>query len=241
MPIATGYPDPTEPGVGAALFSTWSVGGAERQRATAQAIEATWRGRPWPDENLLSYSVYAADDGDILLHHSQWRSEEAYFAFVANHRQERNSSIDDAVPGIKRLGLSAYRLHRSHIPDPDRRATQPPGLIVTVDARFAPVPDRRTGWVDTVVDVLAADPHRHRELLGAHFHLLVDGARHLASAADRVFNYAEWTSEEAYDEAVADSPEGGAADWRRVLEFPGFQGSTVTRHRLLLHLDPRRG
>ncbi|MFC0599561.1 antibiotic biosynthesis monooxygenase [Streptomyces palmae] len=238
MPSTPGHPDPAEPGVGAPLFSTWSVGTPERQQAAAQAIEATWRGRPWPDANLVSYGVYAADDGDTLMHYSQWREAADYFAFFASHRQERNDSIDQAVPGIKRLGLSQYRLYRSHVPDPDRRAVRAPGLIVTVDGRFDPAAaHRRTEWVDTVVDTLTADRENHRELLGAHFHLLVDGARHLSSAADRVFNYAEWTSEEAYDQAMA--AHSGPADWQRVADFPGFRGSEITRYRLLLHLHPQ--
>lgn len=235
---STVHPDPARPEAGAPLFSTWRVGTPERQRATAEAIAATWDKRPWPTPDLLSYSVYAADDGDTLMHYSQWTSEEAYFDFFRSHRQERNDEIDSAVPGIERVGLSSYRLYRSHVPDAARRAAEAPGLIVAVDVRFeAGAAGRRTEWVDTVIDALTDEAETHRELLGAHFHLLVDGERHLASAADRVFNYAEWTSEEAYDAAR----EAHSPAWEKVRAFPGFQGAEGKRYRLLRSFTPGQG
>ncbi|MBH5336953.1 antibiotic biosynthesis monooxygenase [Streptomyces pactum] len=232
----TAHPDPARPGVGAPMFSTWRVGTPERQRTVADAIAATWEKRPWPAPDLLSYGIYAAADGDTLMHYSQWTSEEAYFAFFHNHRQERNDEIDAAVPGIERVGLSRYRLYRSHVPDPVRRAATEPGLIVTVDIHFdAATAGRRTEWIDTVIGALDEGAEEHRELLGAHFHLLENGAKHLGSAADRVLNYAEWTSEEAYETAQgADRP-----GWHRVRDFPGHRQVTGTRYRLLRHLTPR--
>ncbi|WKX74432.1 antibiotic biosynthesis monooxygenase [Streptomyces sp. XD-27] len=233
------HPDPARPDVGAALFSTWSVGTPERQRATVDAIAATWEGRPWPDRNLLSYSVYAGTDGDTLMHYSQWTSEEAYFDFVRNHRQERNDEIDTAVPGIKRVGINSYQLYRSHVPDPARRAAEAPGAIVTVDIRFdAEASGRRREWVDTVIEALTATSSPDCGLLGAHFHLLADGEAHLSSAEDRVFNYAEWTSEEVYDESFAAVAGAPSPAWEKVLEFPGFLGTTVRRYHLLRSFTP---
>ncbi|MFH8365624.1 antibiotic biosynthesis monooxygenase [Streptomyces sp. NPDC018031] len=233
----TVHPDPARPGAAAPLFSTWRVGTPERQLATADAIAATWTGRPWPDPNLLSYSVYAADDGDTLMHYSQWTAEQAYFDFARTQRRERVDEIDAAVPGIERLGLNAYRRYRSHVPDAGRRAAEAPGLVVAVDVRFdAGAAGRRTAWIDTAVDALTAEPEIHRGLLGAHFHLLVDGERHLGSAADRVFTYAEWSSAEAYDEA-RDAP---SPAWEEVRAFDGFRGATATRYRLLRSFVPRQ-
>ncbi|CAM5725653.1 Antibiotic biosynthesis monooxygenase OS=Streptomyces antimycoticus OX=68175 GN=SSPO_037400 PE=4 SV=1 [Streptomyces antimycoticus] len=116
----------------AALFSTWSVGTPQRQRAAVSAIAATWDSRPWPASKLLSYNVYAGTDGDTLMHHSQWASEAAYHAFVRTQRQERNDAIDSAVPDLKRLGLSAYRHYRSFRAPSTPKATlrtpgRPPG------------------------------------------------------------------------------------------------------------------
>jgi hypothetical protein len=63
-------------------------------------------------------------------------------------------------------------------------------------------------------------------MIGAHFHAGIAGAQ--------VFNYAEWTSEAAYDEALAHGPAGvGQTDlpeWRHVRDFPGVTSNTVTRY-----------
>jgi hypothetical protein len=54
------------------MVSTWRVGTPERQRSAVDAIARTWQSRPWPDVGLLSYSVLTGEDGDTLLHYSQW-------------------------------------------------------------------------------------------------------------------------------------------------------------------------
>ncbi|WP_306322599.1 antibiotic biosynthesis monooxygenase [Streptomyces sp. CC224E] len=59
------------PDAGLAFLSTWDVGDPKRQRAVLDAIAHTWETRPWPHAGLLSYSVYAGDDGATLMHHSQ--------------------------------------------------------------------------------------------------------------------------------------------------------------------------
>uniref|UniRef100_UPI003718FFF9 hypothetical protein n=1 Tax=Bacillus mobilis TaxID=2026190 RepID=UPI003718FFF9 len=127
LPSSNPLPDLTRPDVGAALFSTWSVGTPERQRAAVDAIAATWDGRPWPAPELLSYNVYAGTDGDTLMHHSQWASEGAYHAFFRTHRQERNDEIDSAVPDLKRLGLSSYRFYRGFQAPPPLADPRTPG------------------------------------------------------------------------------------------------------------------
>ncbi|MCZ9345295.1 antibiotic biosynthesis monooxygenase, partial [Streptomyces sp. TRM76130] len=107
------HPDLTRPDAEAPFFSTWRVGTPERQRQAVEAIARTWERRPWPADGLRSYHVYTGHDGETLLHHSQWASEQAYEAFVRTHRQERVDEIDTAVPGIERLRLGRYRRYRS--------------------------------------------------------------------------------------------------------------------------------
>ncbi|MBO3677431.1 antibiotic biosynthesis monooxygenase [Streptomyces sp. NEAU-YJ-81] len=236
LPSSGPLPDLTRPDVGAALFSTWSVGTPDRQRAAVDAIAATWDSRPWPAPELLSYNVYAGTDGDTLMHHSQWASEAAYHAFFRTHRQERNDEIDSAVPDLKRLGLSSYRYYRgfqapsaqSDTPDPGSA----PGLIVVVEIDFDdPDPELRRSWTDLVIEALENEPDPG--LISADFHLIGDGERHLSTDRARVLNYARWTGTETYEAAMAaDGPRGGGSSiWDRVRDFPGLVGSSSRSYR----------
>lgn len=225
------HPDLTRPEVGAPFFSTWRVGTPLRQRQTVEAIARTWEARPWPADGLLGYHVYTGHDGSTLLHHSQWRGEQAYESFVRTHRQERVDQIDTAVPGIERLGLGRYRRYRSARRDGDPRV---PGCVVIVDIEFeAPDPERQRAWVDAVLAALEAEPEPHSGGISAHFHLSTDGTR--------VLNYAEWESARAHAEALAAPGDGvGSATelWHRVQNWPGLKGSTVSRYDHALGLLP---
>ncbi|MFD3728671.1 antibiotic biosynthesis monooxygenase [Streptomyces sp. NPDC058671] len=220
-------PDFRRPGVGAVLVSTWRVGSPERQRAAVEAIRTTWESREWPDLGLLSYSVYIGTDGDALLHHSQWTSEQAYEDFV---RSYRNAEIDAAVPGIERVVLHRYAPpYRSRVLDgPGARAL--PGALAVVEVDFeGPDQGRRKDWVDTVFTAMDGDAGKRpaRGGIAAHFHLSTDGTR--------VLNMAEWPSERAHAEWQADAPLDGA--WARVHHYPGIAASRVRRYTPALSLS----
>jgi heme-degrading monooxygenase HmoA len=150
------HPTMIRPEVGAPFFSTWRVGTPERQKETVEAIAATWERRAWPAEGLLGYHVYTGEDGTTLLHHSQWRSEQDYEAFVKVHRQERVDEVDVAVPGIERVGLGRYRRYRSGAQEAETRI---PGCVVIVEIEFeGPDPDRQRAWVDAVFEALESEP-----------------------------------------------------------------------------------
>lgn len=233
------HPDLTRPEAGASLFSTWRVGTPLRQKQTVEATGTTWERRPWPSDGLLAYHVYTGHDGSTLLHHSQWRSEQACEAFVLRpaagspqaRRQERVDEIDTAVPGIERLELGRYRRHRSGRREDDPRV---PGCIVVVDIEFeGPDPDRQRAWVDAVFEALKSEPNPHPGGMSAHFHLSTDGTR--------VLNYAEWESAQAHADALAAPGNGvGSATelWHRVQNWPGLKGSTVSRYEHALGLVP---
>ncbi|KOG30859.1 antibiotic biosynthesis monooxygenase [Streptomyces resistomycificus] len=230
----TTHPDLTRPETGAPFFSTWRVGTPERQRQAVEAIARTWERRPWPAADLLGYHVYAGHDGETLMHHSQWTSEQAYEAFVRSHRQERNDEIDTAVPGIERLWLGRYRRYRSVVREGDARV---PGCVVIVDVEFeGPDPDRQRAWVDAVLEALESDPDQHPGGISAHFHLSTDGTR--------VLNYAEWESAQAHIDALAAPGDGigsATALWRRVQTWPGVKGGSVSRYDHVLGLVPDAG
>ncbi|MFF7165413.1 antibiotic biosynthesis monooxygenase [Streptomyces sp. NPDC008086] len=232
MPRRTdAHPDLTRPDMGAPFFSTWRVGTPLRQKQTVEAIAGTWEARPWPADDLLGYHVYTGHDGSTLLHHAQWRDEQAYESFVRTHRQERVDEIDTAVPGIERLGLGRYRRYRGVRRDGDPRV---PGCVVIVDIEFeGPDPERQRAWVDAVLEALAAEPNPHPGGISAHFHLGTDGTR--------VLNYAEWESAQAHADALAAPGDGvGSATepWHRVQNWPGLKRSTVSRYDHALGLLP---
>ncbi|MEU0739748.1 antibiotic biosynthesis monooxygenase [Streptomyces sp. NPDC006134] len=227
--VTAAHPDLTRADAAAPFFSTWRVGTPERQRQTVEAIARTWQRRPWPAGDLRSYHVYSGHDGETLMHHAQWASEQAYESFAKTHRQERVDEIDTAVPGIERLGLGRYRHHRSR----ERAAgdDRVPGLIVTVRIDFEPAAaGRRADWIDLVLKALADEPAEHRGLIAAHFHLSADGGH--------VLNYAEWESARAYDDALAADAGPAAELWERVRTYPGVKGFTGSRYDHALGLVP---
>ncbi|MEV8313199.1 antibiotic biosynthesis monooxygenase [Streptomyces sp. NPDC059900] len=169
---ATTLPDPAGAYDGLVFLSTWSTGTPQRQRATVDAIAGAWASRPWPHEGLLSYTVYTGADGSTVAHRSQWRDEEAYQDFFARGRDERNAEIDEAVPGIERLGL-----HKTRLRDGVARAAGD---------------DRAVGAVVITEGDRDAVPQAAPGLISVHFHETTDGAR--------VINYAEWESGEGLPE-----------------------------------------
>ncbi|MFD9905962.1 antibiotic biosynthesis monooxygenase [Streptomyces sp. NPDC059063] len=233
MPQRTTTPaDPTRSDVGLTFFSTWHVGTPERQRATVDAIAHAWESRVWPHEGLLSYNVYTGSDGQTLMHHSQWRDDEAYQDFFANGRDQRNAEIDAAVPGIERLGLTKTRHYRTVAGG----GTGTPEAFVTVEVDFeGPDAERQRAWVDTVATALASDPVPAPGLVAAHFHLSTDGRR--------MVNYAEWQSQQAHIDALAAPGDGVGSpspQWQKVREFPGVvQDSKVKRYRFAYGVAPR--
>ncbi|MFC8080357.1 antibiotic biosynthesis monooxygenase [Streptomyces sp. NPDC057307] len=220
----TTVPEITRPGVGVVKVSTWRVGTPERQRAAVDAIGAAWRSRDWPDGGLLSYSVLVGEDGETLLHYSQWRDEAAYQHFFRTGRDERNAEIDAAVPGIERLGLGSYELYRSgELAEGDTRV---PGCVVIVDIEFeGPDAARQREWTDTVFAALDNDPSERSAGIAAYFHASTDGTR--------VLNYAEWESAEGHIaalEAPGDGVGSSTEQWEKVRNYPGLASSTVNRY-----------
>ncbi|MFF0485454.1 antibiotic biosynthesis monooxygenase [Streptomyces sp. NPDC004435] len=224
-------PDLDRPGVGAVLVSTWRVGTPERQRAAVEAIRKAWESRAWPDLGLLSYSVLAGTDGETLLHYSQWTGQQAYDDYVRTYRDDRNAEIEAAVPDIERVELRRYGpIHRSTVrsgPDAERL----PGVVVIVEADFDPSDaGRREEWVDRVFEALEEDAVR-RPVPGG-----ISGRFHLSTDGGRVLNYAEWESERAHEEWLADEAPLSEA-WARVHHHPALAGGRVRRYAPALSLS----
>jgi heme-degrading monooxygenase HmoA len=180
-------PDITRTDADIALINEWTVDTPKRQRAAAEtAIDAVEHG-PWP-EGLLSDNYFVEIDGDTVLHYSQWTSEETADEWVRTDRQEWTQRID-AVPDIERHEITPYRLYRSFVPDgsPHRR-----GCIVVISFE-TDGPEWQRKLVDWLVERLPDNPPPPGNISN-HFHLSTDGTR--------VFNYTEWTDEEAHQDTV---------------------------------------
>ncbi|MFF9894028.1 antibiotic biosynthesis monooxygenase [Streptomyces longispororuber] len=173
----TAPPAPLAGDAGLTFFSTWRMGTPERQKAAVDAIARAWESRPWPHEGLLSYSVYEGVDGSTLMHHSQWRDEQAYQDYFARGRDERNAEVDAAVPGVERVGLTKTRHHRSVAAGAVGGGA--PRVYTTVELD-APAAGDRPALAD---EVLAAWSGASG-LVAAHAYLGTDGAR--------VFVYGDW-------------------------------------------------
>ncbi|GHE55139.1 antibiotic biosynthesis monooxygenase [Streptomyces longispororuber] len=180
-------PAPLAGDAGLTFFSTWRVGTPERQQAAVDAIARAWESRPWPHEGLLSYSVYEGVDGSTLMHHSQWRDEQAYQDFFARGRDERNAEIDAAVPGVERLGLMRTGHYRSVAPGASGAGV--PRVYTTVELA-APGAGGGEAAADEVLSAWAGASG----LVAAHAYLGTDGGR--------VFVYGEWEDGDGDGEAV---------------------------------------
>ncbi|ONI86736.1 hypothetical protein ALI22I_24290 [Saccharothrix sp. ALI-22-I] len=120
-------------------------------------------------------------------------------------------------------GAVAYRRYRSGVmADPER----PVGCVVLVEAEFDR-PDVAEEWIDLVFAALADEEVPHPGGISATFHVSEDGMRML--------NYAEWTSAEAHEDALArgNGAVGLSAVWQRVQSFPGLKGGGVRRYRVV--------
>ncbi len=166
-------PDMTRPDAGTTLLSEWRVGTPERQRAAAEALLGEWRelaARFRPDA-FLQLSCFARADGQVLLSHAQWLSDEAHIAFAREHRQDMVNRIDQAVPGIERPGLTRYRLLRSVVTD----GAPGPADTLTLLHVTTETAEQARRWVDATADALRKTPPAGMST--AHLLVGTDGRR----------------------------------------------------------------
>jgi hypothetical protein len=115
-----------------------------------------------------------------------------------------------------------YRPYRSGTKDD----APTPGCIVVVRVEFeGPDEQRQRDWIDTVFQALDAQTTPHPGGISGHFHVSTDGTKAL--------NYAEWTTEEAHKDALAQSGQGTVGKgplWQKVLTFPGVKAHGFQRY-----------
>ncbi|MFE7314464.1 antibiotic biosynthesis monooxygenase [Streptomyces sp. NPDC057555] len=194
MPLTTDFPDVRRPDAATVLISPWLVPEARFQRPAADAVLAAWEHQQRPDA-MLALTTFLSTDGSHVLNYAQWTDDQAHREWVRTRRPAAIAPIDEALPGIRRPGLTRYRHYRSHVPE--EHAAPRPAFVAT-PAFTTTGPEAQRALADTVVDLL--DRARVPGLLGAHLHLAQDG--------DRVLNYAEWADASAWRGFAT----GGTAD-----------------------------
>jgi hypothetical protein len=243
-------PDITRSGVDIVAVSRWDTASAAEQRASADALMENLARTPPP--GMLTVSCFRSTSGASnvgflrgtqvgdarqaealrAIAYSQWASRAAYRGFLQTQQPNALLGAAPAAPAAaaaRRRSVSAeYRLYRSHQNIPQDTTPRFRSIVIVTIDFDGPDGQRLRRWIDGVVDALEAEPHPIPGMIRAHFHASTDG--------NQVLNYAEWTSERAYDEALADGPGGvGQTDlpeWRKVRAFPGVTANTVTRYTL---------
>ncbi|UQA94092.1 antibiotic biosynthesis monooxygenase [Streptomyces halobius] len=183
-------PDIARTDARAVAITVRHTGDAANQQSVAENAVRTREQEPWPD-GLLSWSLFAGTDGLSLMAYEQWTGDEALDAALV--------LPVPYVPGIAGTEPSVpvrYRLHRSRVSAAGQAGV---GCVVTpvfdVDG-----PERQRHFIDEVFAMTEDLPPVPGAIAG-HFHTSLDGTR--------VFNYAEWTDEQAHVDALAaDDPRG---------------------------------
>ncbi|WP_326692368.1 MULTISPECIES: antibiotic biosynthesis monooxygenase [unclassified Streptomyces] len=200
------------------VISVRHVGDVVAQQSLAAAAVADREQGPWPD-GLLSWSLFACTDGQALMAYEQWTGDEVLDAALA-----ATAPYVPGIPGTEPSVPVRYRLHRSHVSE---------SVMVGVGCVVTPVfdvdgPERQRHFIDEVF-AMTRDVPPMPGSIAAHFHTSTDGTR--------VFNYAEWTEEQAHlDMLTADDPQGVR---RRVTgEIPGVRPCGYRRWHLHAGLTP---
>lgn len=195
-------------------FSQWRVADPDRQAVTMHAALDAWRDFAWPD-GLLSHSCLAAEDGIGLRHHAQWRTAAASEQATATSGERFAAIRTASATDIERHDLVVCQRPITFRPS---APTDPTGCVVIVDIHLRQ-PDEtvQRGWIATVLDALAHQPPSG--LIAAHFHPSTDRSR--------IVNLAEWTSAQAYGDALDDGVTGGInrdgeRRWQLVRNHPGI-------------------
>lgn len=97
------------------------------------------------------------------------------------------------MPGIDRRGVTAYRVHRSVVPE---GSSGDVGCIVVVTFETDSA-EQATAWIDALAEV-GRDDDPAPGMLAAHFHV--------STAGTRVLNYAEWVDVAAHQSSVQGRP-----------------------------------
>lgn len=209
------------PNAGMILVAEWKVADSKAQRQVADASLDNMENDFWPD-GLLSYYTYLGTDGESILHYSHWRNDQDHLNFLEQGVSKRLEALNRQVQIKERNMLGKFRLYRTLSAD----SNLPPGCVVIIREEFQS-PEITPKWIDTVIDALTSEDQLPEGYLSAYFHISLDGKSML--------NYAEWTSEQAHQDAIEKSDQGTigkSPHWEKVINFPGrLNKSSLKRYR----------
>lgn len=222
------YPDIINPKAGMALITEWEVENRSDQRRVAEASLQNME-LSSPPEGLLSYYTYLGTDGHSILHYSHWRDEQDHLRFVEQGLPQRLEELFKQVEIRSRQLLGKYRLYRTVTGD----SGSTPGCVVIIQEEFES-PEITPEWIDTVIAALESEEQPPMGGLSAYFHISLDGKSML--------NYAEWTSEQAHQDAM-DRSENGTIGlsplWEKVVTFPGRKNlNSIKRYKFYRAMKP---
>jgi Antibiotic biosynthesis monooxygenase len=226
--LARVLPDVARPDATTVTISQWDEQSPIDQRARADRALDDRATSPWP-EGLLSTSCFLST-GPVervgLLAETSTHDDRPGQLQVVRYEQW-SSGVHDAATALDQSGVATYRLYRSHLSGDRDGSSAGPRCVVLVTIDFADdVDEPARRWVDSVIAAIEAEPEPIPGLVAGHFHLSEDRRR--------VVNYAEWTSEQAYDLALGSGPPGIAQtdlpEWRLVWEAPGVLANTAARY-----------
>ncbi|TQE32387.1 hypothetical protein Sipo7851_23715 [Streptomyces ipomoeae] len=218
-----GWPDVARAGVGTVVITIRHVGDPERGRELAAVADAERQKEGWPG-GLLSWSLFVGTDGRALMAYEQWTDDGALDAALAGP-----VPYVPGIPGTEPSAPVRYRVDRVY---PGGADGERAGCLVT------PVfdtdgPERQRYFIDELFamtrDDTTKDVGQMPGALSAYFHVSADGTR--------VFNYAEWTDEEAHLAAVG-APDTADSRQRVTGEIPGVRPSAYHRWHLYTALVP---
>ncbi len=200
-------PEINRPSVGLILMSEWLVNGDEEQVKVADAAMKVWEQFPNP-EGLLSYSCYLGLDGNNIAYYSQWKDEESQQQFL--HLLKRKKKINETSQ-FEREMVGKFCLCRSAVSD----TSAVPGCIVIVRRKYESA-EITSKFIDAAYNAVKAEEQEWTGSISAHFHISINRSV--------MVNYAEWTSEQAYQDFVDQSNKdtfiGLSPLWKEVREFP---------------------
>lgn len=194
--VTTQTPDFTDPDVGLVVSSEWVLGTPERLNAAADAVMRSWRDDEWP-AGIQSYTLLLGSDGSTMRHYSQWDGVQAFAQYTEQLRDARVAPVDVQFPEIVRRGMQHYRVYRTfEAPEPMPK----PETIVVALGTF-PEPGDAHRFVDDMLDSPTPEnePTGSSGLASAHFHVSLDGTE--------ILNYAQWTNDAAYRDAMGLGPD----------------------------------
>jgi quinol monooxygenase YgiN len=174
------------------VTTRWHVDDRAGQRRVADALMMAWGDRP---AGCRSVECHLSTDGKQVLTYESWESTRAYEAAIRTGRVDAGEAAADAAATVTERESTISRVHGVRPPTPPGGPYAGCVVLVAISTASAVHQQRAADMIAELSD--QAEPGA----LGGHVLFSADGSR--------VHLYAEWTSEEAHQEAILRPKFGG--------------------------------